>query len=257
MTTSRDGLDQAVVVVTRAAEQAASLVAALEARGARTLEVPLITIVDDAEGMRTLRAAIAAEPRPDAVVVTSPNGARCLVGAGGVASGSTPPVYVVGPGTQAALEAAGGPRPAGVATDHRGEGVVALLGQGPGHAVVAQGDLARATVVDGLRAAGWDVTPVVVYRTQSRRPAPEVMDRALAADVVTLASGSAARAWARACDRRVSPPVVAMGAITAAEARRAGLVVAQVAEPQTVEGLVEATVRAVRGARPTSAGPAS
>jgi uroporphyrinogen-III synthase len=54
------------------------------------------------------------------------------------------------------------------------------------------------------------------------------------AELALLMSGSAARAL------RTRIPVVAIGPQTADEARRAGLEVVAVAEPHTVDGLVEA-----------------
>ena len=251
-------LDGATVVVTRAVEQAAPLVEALRVRGASVVALPLLHIVDDADGVAALRSALGtAEPRFDGVVVTSPNGARCLAAARPAGSATLPPVYVVGPGTAAAWEAASDTAAAGVATDHVAEGVVALLGEGSGRLLVAQGDRARPVLVDGLRAAGWDVTAVVVYRTVTRQPSLHEVTAALRADVVTLASSSAAQVWRHACGTHPSPPVVAMGPVTAETARSLGLPVVGEARPHTLDGLVEATVRAVTSSRRSPDGSCS
>jgi uroporphyrinogen-III synthase len=251
-------LDGVTVVVTRAVEQATPLVEALEVQGARVVALPLLHIVDDTDGVAALRSALgAAGPRFDGVVVTSPNGARCLAAARPAGGATLPPVYVVGPGTAAAWEAAGGIAPAGIANEHLAEGVVARLGEGSGRLLVAQGDLARPVLVEGLRAAGWDVTAVVVYRTVTRQPSLHEVTAARRADVVTLASSSAAQAWRQACGTHPSPPVVVMGPVTADTARSLGLPVVGEAQPHTLEGLVEATVRAVTSSRRSADGSCS
>ena len=63
------------VVVTRPRAQAASLVAALEARGAIAIPVPVIAIEDPPDGGLALRAGLRALGADDWVVITSPNGA--------------------------------------------------------------------------------------------------------------------------------------------------------------------------------------
>ena len=245
-------------MVTRATDQASTLVEALRRHGARVLHIPLVDIVDDAHGLESLRRLLGDPRTPcDGIVVTSPNGARRVAGVWDRARGEHPPVYVVGPGTRQAWEHAGGPRVAGVADQHVAESVVALLGAGTGHLVVAQGDLARPVLVEGLRAAGWQVTPVTVYRNVACVPSTEAVQAGLTAQVVTLASGSAARSWAQACGHRTSPPVVVMGPVTAEVARQCGLPLVDIADPHTLEGLVAATVRAVTKGRPSAGGSAS
>src|SRR4051794_26111127 len=94
------------VVVTRAAEQASSLVARLEAEGATVVEVPTIAITEPADRGAALATAVAHVDDYDWVVVTSTNGAARFVAAAG-ARAATARVAVVGPGTEAALLAAG------------------------------------------------------------------------------------------------------------------------------------------------------
>lgn len=242
-------LEGATVVVTRAVDQAGPLTAALCSLGAEVVAVPLLQIADQPDGVAALRRALDTHVPLDGVIITSPNGARCLAAAQVERRVALPRVYVVGPGTAAAWQAAGCPAPVHVAAEHVAEGVVALLGKGSGRLVVVQGDLARPVLVDDLRAAGWDVTAVVVYRTVMRRPPEHEVRSALMADVVTLASGSAAQAWWNACGEHPSPPVVAMGPVTAQKVRDLGLPLAEVADPHTLGGLVEATVRAVLAIR--------
>lgn len=247
------------VAVTRPAHQAERLASALRAVGAEVAVVPLIEVVSDADGIATLGEALADPLKPPhAVVVTSPNGARCLAEVWHRRAGDGPAVVVVGPGTAEALVTAGGPPATLVAEDHVAEGVAAAMGQGGGHVVVAQGDLARPVLVQTLRDQGWDVTSVTVYRTVARTPSPEECHLLLGADLITLASGSAARSWAAVLvDHDRGPDVVVMGPVTQQVAMDRHLPVVGAAHPHTLDGLVEATVRAVLQRRPGGSTPGS
>jgi uroporphyrinogen-III synthase len=79
-----------------------------------------------------------------------------------------------------------------------------------------------------------------VYRTVDTAPDDEDLRVALNADAVVLASGSAARNWARLVAGEFGGVVVVIGPVTASVAQEAGLVVSAVAEEPTVEGLVSA-----------------
>lgn len=246
------------VTVTRAAHQRDELVAALEKLGARVHRVPLLEMTTDAAGLHTLGNVLSdTEQAVDGVVVTSPNGARCLAEIWGSLRAHRPAVYVVGPGTSTALMAAGGPEPTAIASRHVAEGLLDMLGSGTGHLVVVQGDLARPVLVDELRRAGWTVQGVTAYRTGLRMPTPSQVQQMLAGDLITLASGSAAMAWAQASPPHLSPGVVVMGPITEHEALMQGLPVVGVANPHTLAGLVDAVVRAVNEHRRGGSEPAS
>jgi uroporphyrinogen-III synthase len=92
--------------------------------------------------------------------------------------------------------------------------------------LVAAAEGARRTLADGL---GADV--VALYRTRLLEPEPP------AGDVVVLASGSAARAYAAIGGVL---PVVSIGAETSRIARTHGLTVAAEAPTSDLEGLVAA-----------------
>ncbi|MEO2156388.1 MAG: uroporphyrinogen-III synthase, partial [Acidimicrobiales bacterium] len=64
------------VVVTRATDQAGSLAGALTDLGAEVIELPVVAIVEPADGGAALSAALSSADRYDWIVVTSPNGAR-------------------------------------------------------------------------------------------------------------------------------------------------------------------------------------
>lgn len=250
------------VAVTRPIHQAEVLAGALREHGAQVLVVPLLEIVVDHHGMAELRRHLhLGSGAPEVVVVTSPNGARCLADTWQhtpvESSQQQPLVVVVGPGTAQALREAGGPPVTAMATTHVAEGIIDLMGEGTRRVLVAQGDLARPALVDGLRSRGWEVTAVTVYRTLARVPSSTEGAQLLESDLVTLASASAARSWSAWLAGRRSPAVVVMGPVTEREARRLHLEVVGVADPHTLEGLVEATVRSVPHRRRGGTTPAS
>jgi uroporphyrinogen-III synthase len=231
------------VVVTRAAEQASGLVAALHAAGATVIEVPVIAIVAPADGGAAVARAVRDAASYDWLVVTSPNGARRLLEAFAGHAVETP-VAVIGPGTADALRA-GGVEPALVPGRAIAEGLLAAFPRGPGRVLVAQAEQARPVLVAGLRAAGWTVDAVVAYRTVPAPPSPELLDSARAADAITFTSASTVRNYLAAAGTAAVPPrVVCIGPETAGAARRAGLPVTAVADPHTLAGLVDA-VKAV------------
>lgn len=236
------------VVVTRAAEQGRRLVEMLGALGADVVELPLIEVVDPDDGGASLAMALADVRPGDWVVVTSPNGASRVAAA---ARGTRPPgvkIAAVGEATSAALGSIG---PADlVAVRAIAEGVVeALAGEPPGRALVVHGDRARTTVVDGLRARGWDVRAVIAYRTIAARPAAAAIEEALAADAITFASGSTVRSFVDAAGAGRHPRVVvSIGPETTAAAHALGLPVTATADPHTLGGLVASVCSALAAA---------
>jgi uroporphyrinogen-III synthase len=199
------------VIVTRPRDQARPLVERLAALGAEVVECPLIEIE------RTSDAPIDATSY-DWVVVTSPNGAREIARRGH----NLPRVAAVGPITAAALRALG-IEPAFVPSDHSQEGLLREFPQPAGRVLFAAAEGARRAAIDGL---GADFVPL--YRT--RMLAPELPD----GDLIVLASGSAARAYAAIGGRL---PVVSIGPETSRTARAAGLTVAAEAASPDVDGL--------------------
>lgn len=174
-------------------------------------------------------------------------------------------VAAVGPGTARAL------RDAGLVVDvvppvgSTAALLVEALPAGPasgdgGRVLFPRGDLAAATLTDGLRARGWEVDDVVAYRTvPAAPPGDDVVAewRAGRIDAALLTSGSTVRELVARLGR---PPagtlLVCIGPSTAAEAHRLGLPVAAVAREQTMQGLVTALAEAV-AARPAPASPSA
>jgi uroporphyrinogen III methyltransferase/synthase len=204
------------VVLTRAKETSAELATALRNEGFDVAECPLIRI-EPIDGPPLDLADY------DWLILTSRAGVEQLFVR---LRGPLPPVAVVGPGTAAALREHG-VDPAVVARRSTQEGLVAELPRPPGRVLFAGAEDARDVLV---RELGADFVPL--YRTVELRP-----ERFPDADLVVLASASAARALARV---RRDLACVSIGPVTSEEARRAGLSVVAEAMTHDLDGLVEA-----------------
>jgi uroporphyrinogen-III synthase len=202
------------VVVTRPRDQAGPLVELLEERGYEVVACPLIEI-EPIDGPIDLTGY-------DWVVVTSPNGAHQLVRR---ATGPWPRVAAIGPGTAETLRSLG-IEPAFVPRVSSQDGLLAEFPRPAGRVLFAAAEGARRRPIEAL---GADFVPL--YRT--RLLAPEPPD----GDVVVLASGSAARAYAAVGG---TAPAVTIGPETSRVAVSVGLRVAAEAETHDLDGLVAA-----------------
>lgn len=209
------------VIVTRPRDQAGPLVARLEELGHEVVECPLIEI-ESFEGPVEIEGY-------DWVIVTSPNGARELARR---ARGVLPKVAAVGPGTAETLRELG-IEPAFVPRVSNQDGLLAEFPRPAGRVLFAAAEGARRGPVDEL---GADF--VALYRTRLVRP-----EQAPEGDVVVIASGSAARAFA---ELGVDLPAVSIGPQTTRVAERAGLRVVGEARTHDLDGLVEAVRLASR-----------
>jgi uroporphyrinogen-III synthase len=202
------------VIVTRPRDQARPLVERLEALGAQVVECPLVQIERTSD-----------EPVDGAgydwLVVTSPNGAAEIARRGT----NLPRLAAVGPGTAEALREHG-LEPSFVPSESSQDGLLREFPQPPGRVLFAAAEGARRTAIDGL---GADFVPL--YRTRLLDPDPPD------GDVVVLASGSAARAYAGVGG---TAPAVTIGPETSRAARSAGLTVAAEARTHDLDGLVAA-----------------
>lgn len=229
------------VVVTRAADQAAELVALLEAVGATAVVVPLIDIVS----LPAAAAALAIEDplQFDWLVVTSPNGARSYL-----AAQASAPAHVAAIGsTSAAVLAVGGVLVTLVPADQSAAGLLAVFPAGTGRVLLVQALDADPALAVGLTQRGWQVTAISPYRSVPAHPSGGQQLSALAADAVLFASGSAVRAWVAVFGLTTPPIVVAIGPQTAAAVEQAGLKVALTAADHSLPGLVAALERHLAG----------
>ena len=225
------------VVVTRAAEQADALAGILRERGALPVVVPLVEVVPVPAGRDALAVLTPADFQW--LVVSSPNAAQAYLA---VHSACPAHVAAVGRATADVFQASGLTVDL-VPAHQRATGLVAEFPAGPGRVLLVQGSEAEATLEQGLADRGWTVTVVQPYTTAPVRPPAELARRALAADAVLFASGSAARAWVEAFEAAAPPVVVAIGPQTAAAVTRAGLKVSSTATDHSLAGLVDALER--------------
>jgi uroporphyrinogen-III synthase len=202
------------VIVTRPRAQARPLVEALGRLGAEVVECPLIEIE------RTSDEAIDGAGY-DWLVVTSPNGADEIARRGR----NLPRVAAVGPGTAEALRAHG-IEPAFVPVESSQDGLLREFPRPAGRVLFAAAEGARRRPIDEL---GADFVPL--YRTRLLAPEPPE------GDVVVLASGSAARAYAGIGG---AAPAVTIGPETSRVARSTGLRVVAEASSHDLDGLVAA-----------------
>lgn len=236
-----NSIEDRVVVVTRAVTQNSELSEMLRERGAHVLEVPLISIEEPEDEGRERDEVLHEVTSFSWVVVTSPNGADRVAPflEAAIAADDTAPfprLAAVGAATERSLG-----RPADLVAEPARAAVLAeSFPTGSGSVLVVQGDRAPDDIPIALRAKGWDVTKVVAYRTVQLRPTDDMVSRALAADALLLASGSAATAWFDTFGVDAPPVVVSIGPSTTAVAQRLGLDVSVTADEQSLSALVDA-----------------
>lgn len=232
------------VVITRSRTQNESLKRLLEARGATVVEVPLIDITEPDDEGRERDEVLHRFHEFDWLVVTSPNGADRVapfLSAAHAAGDESrfPRIAVVGEATARTLNVVVDL----VAEPARADVLASSFPIGSGSVLVVQGNLADAELRDAIAAKGWTVTSVVAYQTVSLRPTEEMLQPALEADVLLLASGSAASAWFDSFATSTPPVVIAIGPSTSRVAEQVGIDVTAVADVHSLEGLLDTTER--------------
>jgi uroporphyrinogen III methyltransferase / synthase len=205
------------VIVTRPRAQAQPLVGRIEALGHEAVECPLIEIVrtsDDPIDCAGYEWAI----------VTSPNGADEVARR----ARNLPNVAAVGPGTAETLRKHG-IEPAFVASVSTAEGLASEFPKPEGKVVYLAAENSRRGPIDAL-----DADFVPLYSTVLLQPDPPD------GDVVVLASGSAAKAYAWIGGEA---PAVSIGPETTRVAKSVGLTVAVEATEHDLDGLLAAIAR--------------
>ncbi len=241
-----NSLEGRSVVITRSIAQNESLRRLLEARGARVVEVPLIAVVEPDDEGRERDEVLQRFEDFDWIVVTSPNGADRVAPflSAAHAAGDAKRFPLLAAVGEATARSVGTPV-ALCAEPARSDVLAQQFPEGSGSVLVVQGNLADNQLSDDIEAKGWTVTRVVAYRTVHLRPTKEMMLPALSADVLLLASGSAATAWFDAFGASTPPSVVAMGPSTAKVAVNLGLEVSAIASEQTLDSLIETAERVI------------
>lgn len=242
------------ILVTRAADQAAPMIAALREHGADPVACPTIGIVPPAS-YAELDGEIARLGHSDYLILTSANAVAAFF-ARLQASGSDcralagVTLVAVGPKT-AEMLATYGVRADLMPASYDAEGIVALLGgQVHGKRVLyPRAELARDLIIRELTAAGATVAAPVAYASAPPADAAETARTALSAglDLLTFTASSTVRNFAEmlgpedlslAC----SVPVAVIGPQTANTARQLGFTVAVEPAEATLEALLAAIV---------------
>ncbi len=229
------------VLVTR--ERPGELGRILAERGADVVHVPLIVVTDPPDHGAALQRELDQLDRYSWLVVTSPAGAERV----GAVAALHPQIRLaaVGTATEQRLAALAG-RPVDL-VPHRqlaaalAEELIKRCSE-PAMILVAQADIAGDALGSQLSMAGHDVTSVTAYATVLVEPDVAAID---GADVLVLASGSAAAGWVNAFGVQQPPIVVAIGPSTAERAQENGLKVDGVAADHSLEGLVDEVVHQV------------
>ena len=227
------------VIVTRAREQASELRRRLEALGAEVVEIPTITI----EPLEGVGLADRLAAGVDWVVCSSPNAVRALATELHDARDlGRAKVAAIGPGTAVALETFG-VRPDLLPERNVAEGLVDVFPPGPGTVLLPQAADARPVLAEGLQAKGWTVDVAVAYETRPAGIEEADLVRARTADAITFTSSSTVSNFVAGAGLDALPStVVAIGPVTAETARELGVPVTAVADPHTIDGLVDAVV---------------
>jgi uroporphyrinogen III methyltransferase/synthase len=249
------------VLVTRAADQAAEMVAALREAGAQAVVMPMIQIVPP-DDFSALDAALDRLDRYDVLLFTSANAVRCFAARaeqrGRPLAGIAARVVCVGPSTAQATLQAGLPVHTLPAERFDAEGMLeAILTHLPPAGrrfLLPRAEAASDTLPEGLRAAGAEVDAVTVYRNvPPLADAPGLRARLCAGelDALTFTSPSTVRHFLALLDAESRQAagrcvVAAIGPVTAKALRKEGLPPDVVPERAGAPELVAALARAVR-----------
>ena len=235
------------VAVTRTRDGGSGLAELLRASGANVLEVPLIRFAPASDQ----GAVVAALQGPaDWLLLTSNQAVTSLYAALDAAGLDVRAlgrikIAAVGPSTARSLQEHGVRAdfvPATPGARHLG----AELPAGAGMRVLhLTSQLAEDELREALEARGVLYTRVEGYRTVPAQPSQNELERLKGSDVVTLASGSAARHLAQLAGTDFT--VAVMGPQTADAARELGFRRVVVAETPSLEALVQAAQLAVAG----------
>jgi uroporphyrinogen III methyltransferase/synthase len=239
------------VLVTRAAEQAPALTAALNAIGVEPIAVPTIEIVSPTSFVE-LDQAIAELDRIDYLVLTSANAVnaffdRLMVQGKSKLALSGLQTVAVGPKSAEAF-AERGINVDLIPKDYRAEGVISLLQDRVSgkRLLYPKAALARDLIPTELAAAGAEVIDPVAYASAPPANAAQQLRQVLAdgLDLLTFTASSTVQNFVDLLDAEAQPlakliPVASIGPLTSATARKFGFNVVIEPENSTLGALVK------------------
>jgi uroporphyrinogen-III synthase len=243
------------VIVTRPRPEAGELARLLERRGARAIVAPAIELTPVRSAALTKALAALADGDFAWITLTSPRTVDVLAARLEPAQVRAK-VAAVGEGTSEAYRRWSRRRPDLVPKAFTTASLGRAFPRGSGRVLMPRADVAPEGLEAALERKGWRPTRVDAYRTKMPRWFPAEARTALGSggvDAVTFTSASTVRGFVGAIGAvKGAPKVVAIGPVTAREARAHGLHVHAVASPHTIEGLVAAVERALRPRRPAT-----
>lgn len=237
------------ILVTRPAEQAESLVRALERRGARVLVAPTIRLVPARSAALTAALKELAAGHFEWITLTSRTTVDVLRDRLASPRDVRAKVAAIGDGTAAAFRRWVRRDPDLQPSTFTTSALARSFPRGTGRVLCARADIAPKGLEEALSRKGWEPIRVDAYRTVFATSLPREARLALRrgdVDAMTFTSASTVRGFVEALGAtRGHPKVVCIGPVTSAAARDTGFRPAAVARPHTLEGLVQAVERAL------------
>jgi len=238
-------LEGRTILVTRPVRDAGELAQRLRERGARVVEAPAIEIVeleDATELDRAIRQLAGGEFAW--VSFTSPRAVDAVCDR--LRRFGLPPripskIAAVGPATAKRLADVGLPVDL-LADPHTTDALADAFPAGAGRVLLPRADIAPEGLEERLRQKGWTPVRVDAYQTRYPDELPGEARKALelGVDAVVFTSSSTVEGFVRLAGPRLGTPAVCIGPVTSDAALRAGFSVKAVADPHTVDGIVEA-----------------
>ena len=242
------------ILVTRPRAQATALIDRLTALGAEPVIFPTIEI-SAMEDTSLIDLAITQLNTYQWVIFTSVNGVSAFwqrLTALGIGSNAFAGIQVaaIGPATaQALIEM--GVKPDFVPAEYVAEAILPGLGDVRGlRVLLPRAEIARKALVDALQNHGAFPKEIAIYHTLPVHPDSQALaELEKGVDIATFTSSSTVRNFfellgGRAFDLLKGAVIVCIGPITTETAQKQGLAVDIVAEDYTVDGLVEALLKA-------------
>lgn len=235
------------ILITRPADQSVELVRRLRRLGATAIVAPAIEIAPMRSAALTTALRDLSAGRFAWIALTSRSTVEMLASRLNSPSDVRAKVAAIGDGTGRAFRAWARRPPDLTPATFTTAGLARAFPRGEGRVLCARADIAPAGLEDALAAKGWSPVRADAYRTRMAHTLPADARAALRdgrVDAITFTSASTVQGFVGAMGVvRGNPKVVAIGPVTAREARARGLRVSAVARPHTIEGLVAAVER--------------